>query len=143
MPVPTPADLSPVGAFTMPRSAKATGSCRDCDRTFTLAPTYRSPTWLPVKPVVTNGYRASTPMARELELWDPNSGRRSRSTRESAANEPNSSTRPPRPTPNVPAKSDTLVKPGTLLKPARYPLTDHAPRASTSAVGTNHRPVSP
>src|SRR5713101_603285 len=56
---------------------------------------------------------------------------------------PKISARPPTPTPNVPSKSPTLVYPCTQLVPRRYPLTDHFPLASTSAVGTNHNPVSP
>src|SRR6266851_2320771 len=44
---------------------------------------------------------------------------------------------------NAPLKSATLVYPWTQFVPRRYPLTDHFPLGSTSAVGTNHNPVSP
>src|SRR5947208_4160572 len=71
------------------------------------------------------------------------SGYVSRSMRVSKRKAPKISARPPTPTPNVPSKSPTLVYPCTQLVPRRYPLTDHFPRGSTSAVGTNHNPVSP
>jgi hypothetical protein len=47
------------------------------------------------------------------------------------------------PTPNVAAKWAMSEYPCWSLKPARYPLTDHFPLGRMSAVGTNHRPVSP
>src|SRR5437868_2518558 len=47
------------------------------------------------------------------------------------------------PPPTVPAMSPTWVYPGLQFGPRRYPLTDHLPPASTSAVGTYHNPVSP
>src|SRR5437773_11331923 len=71
------------------------------------------------------------------------SGYVSRSMRVSKRKAPKISARSPTPTPNVPSKSPTLVHPCTQFVPRRYPLTDHLPRGSTSAVGTNHNPVSP
>src|SRR5438093_13186843 len=71
------------------------------------------------------------------------SGYVSRSMRVSKRKAPKISARSPTPTPNVPSKSPTLVYPCTQFVPRRYPLTDHLPRGSTSAVGTNHNPVSP
>src|SRR5881397_12300 len=71
------------------------------------------------------------------------SGYVSRSMRVSKRKAPKISARSPTPTPNVPSKSPTLVYPCTQFVPRRYPLTDHLPLGSTSAVGTNHNPVSP
>src|SRR4249919_1341789 len=79
------------------------------------------------------------PMLESLK----NSGYVSRSMRVSTRNDPKISARPPTPYPKVPAKSATLVYPCCQLVPRRYALVDHLPLASTSPVGTNHKPVSP
>src|SRR5215470_19086898 len=63
--------------------------------------------------------------------------------RVSKRNEAKISARSLIPTATVPAKSPTFVYPWMKLVPRRYPLTDHLPPGRTSAVGTNHNPVSP
>src|SRR5215510_11376135 len=70
-------------------------------------------------------------------------GRTSRSMRVSTRNDPKISARFLMPTANVPAKSATFVYPWIQFVPRRYTLAENFPCGNTSAVGTNHRPVSP
>ncbi|MBI3263201.1 MAG: hypothetical protein HYZ58_08615 [Acidobacteria bacterium] len=107
-PVLVPAAVSPVGTFTIPRSATAAGCCRHGARRLIFAPSIRSPTWSPVQPSRTNGSSLTSPPTAG---WLVKSGRTSRSTRVSTRNEPNSSARSRTPTPTVTAKCEMSVKP--------------------------------
>ena len=57
--------------------------------------------------------------------------------------DPKISVRAPAPTANVAGQSDTSVCPWVKSNSVRYRLNDQPRGRTTSAVGTNHKPVSP
>ena len=103
--------MSPVGSFTIPRTASATGCCRHCDVRFTFAPTQKSPRLFPLQPRRASGFCGTTPPASANDAVGTNSGRMSRSIRLTTTNDPKISARSFSPYPKVTGQFDTSVKP--------------------------------
>src|SRR5687767_9079338 len=131
---------SPTGNFSMTRGATLMASPRPCCSTLHLAPIVSGPARLPDQPRRTYGYSCVTPPT--LGSPGTNVGRTSRSRRTNR-HIPNNSNRSAMPMAPVKPIELTSVSPCLRSKFARNRLADHFPAGNVSAVGTNHRPVSP
>src|SRR5687768_4964190 len=115
-------------------------SPRDCEMRLHLPPTMTGPPRVFDHPRRTYGNSCDTPP--KVGSSGMNVGCTSRSSL-MTPHDPNNSTRSPSATAPVSPILFTSVRPCRRSKLARKTLNDHLPAGIVSAVGTNHKPVSP